>query len=106
MSDQAMEPNCEHFYATHVRGGEPVSVRACTLSGQPDWPDLKEQVDRLVEAALAAPRAPALFVQTAIAALDAMAEDEREPARYRRDFQAAAEAFRRMVDRDRQEATT
>lgn len=51
MTDQAMESNCEHAYATHVRGGEPVSVRVCTLCGQPDWPDLREQVNRLCDAA-------------------------------------------------------
>lgn len=51
MSDQVAVSDCEHFYATRVRGGEPVSVRACTLCGQPDWPDLREQVERLCEAA-------------------------------------------------------
>lgn len=64
MSDQVMASDCEHAYVTRVRGGEPVSVRACSLCGQPDWPDLREQVERLVEEARPAARRTVWMVET------------------------------------------
>jgi hypothetical protein len=47
MGNQAMEPNCDHFYKSRVRGGEPLSVRACSLCGQPDWADLRGQLEKI-----------------------------------------------------------
>jgi hypothetical protein len=39
-------PDCDHHYAAHIRGGEPLSVRICTLCGEIDWDDLRAQVQR------------------------------------------------------------
>lgn len=39
--------DCEHFFQTHIRGGEPLSVRICTFCRLPDWADLREQLDVL-----------------------------------------------------------
>jgi hypothetical protein len=43
---------CEHFYVTHIRGGEPVAVRICTqVCGDVDWADLREEIRKEREAA-------------------------------------------------------
>ena len=39
--------SCDHHYATHIRGGEPLEVRICTLCRTPDWTDLARQTDEL-----------------------------------------------------------
>jgi hypothetical protein len=50
--DQVAQNDCEHHYSTHMRGGEPLSVRICTLCGEVDWADLREQVERIRDAAM------------------------------------------------------
>jgi hypothetical protein len=41
---------CDHAFVSIVRGGEPVSVRVCVLCRQPDWADLRQQIDALLAA--------------------------------------------------------
>jgi hypothetical protein len=50
--DRVAQNDCEHYYSTHMRGGEPLSVRICSLCGEVDWADLREQVERIRDAAM------------------------------------------------------
>lgn len=36
---------CYHHWIGHLRGGEPLSVRICSQCGDPDWDDLRRQLD-------------------------------------------------------------
>lgn len=36
--------DCEHAWVTHVRGGEPLAVRICSLCQAIDWDDLRAQM--------------------------------------------------------------
>jgi hypothetical protein len=59
---KSAEPMCDHHHAVHMRGGEPVSVRICTLCTAIDWADLRTQVmqvrvDAFHEGAVTATRA-------------------------------------------------
>jgi len=38
-----LQNDCEHHYASEIRGGHPMHVRICTLCQEPDWADLDEQ---------------------------------------------------------------
>lgn len=45
MSDQAaQQPPCEHYWAYLVHDG--LSVRLCQLCHEPDWEDLKQEMDK------------------------------------------------------------
>ena len=44
--------DCEHYFASHIRGGEPLHVRLCQLCHEPDWSDLAEQAAEVRAAAL------------------------------------------------------
>lgn len=39
--------DCDHHYEIHILGGHPITVRACVLCRQPDWPDLYQQAVQL-----------------------------------------------------------
>lgn len=41
----AAVPDCDHHWIGHLRGGEPLSVRICSFCGDPDWDDLRSQLD-------------------------------------------------------------
>lgn len=46
----AAAPDCDHHWIGHLRGGEPLSVRICSLCGEPDWDDLRRQLDEREQA--------------------------------------------------------
>jgi len=39
----AVSAVCDHHYETRLRGGDPLTVRICTLCRTPDWDDLADQ---------------------------------------------------------------
>lgn len=48
---ESASASCDHFYVTHIRGGEPVSVGICTLCGEIDWADLRSSIEALTRQA-------------------------------------------------------
>jgi hypothetical protein len=48
--------DCDHYWADHVRGAHPLSVRLCMLCHAIDWGDLDEQAAALIQRYAASPR--------------------------------------------------
>ena len=53
---EAAVNDCEHYWAHHVRGGSPISVRLCQLCREIDFDDLDEQAAALIQRYATSPR--------------------------------------------------